>query len=541
MQFVRNSWAQIRVLFGNLTVAERLLVATLVALAGVIIFVVLQYAASPEMVAISAFAGERQGEVVDRLNAAGIKTQITNGQVMVPADKQIDALVVLQRSDLMTANTAAAFDSLVLNQNPWTSNEQNKQAFLLAKQKVLAAIVSKMVGVRGADVMVSMPEDRGFGRRTVRPSASVNVVMQAPRKVDKAMVEAVAGLVAGAVAEMTPQDVVVIDANAGRQFTVKSGSDAFAAEAMEFVQKLETYHREKINEVLSYIPGVIVAVNVQTDPTVHRTVSEREYERNQPLRSERSVETERRDTAMAGAPGARSNTGVDIESGGGAGSSDKSSETLTEFLDTKITKDVQTVESGHNVQQINVTVNVPRSFFARIYTQGKADAKEPDDTALAPLVTQQLAQIESQVEPLIAATGKGVVKAHMIPDHTMFMPVSAEAGGPASTLAVMVGSKWMIPTVLGVLALGLMVMMARKATQVPPMPTAQEMAGVPPMLPVEDDLVGEVESGDATMAGVELDEDEMRHRKIAEQIGEMIRGNPTEAATLVRKWVRTEE
>jgi flagellar biosynthesis/type III secretory pathway M-ring protein FliF/YscJ len=43
------------------------------------------------------------------------------------------------------------------------------------------------------------------------------------------------------------------------------------------------------------------------------------------------------------------------------------------------------------------------------------------------------------------------------------------------------------------------------------------------------------------MAGVELDEDDMRHRKIAEQIAEMIRGNPGEAATLVRKWVRTEE
>ena len=94
--------------------------------------------------------------------------------------------------------------------------------------------------------------------------------MQHGRRVDKNLVDAIAGWVRGAVAEMRPQDVTVIDANLGRVFTVADEDQILPGEAMAQMAQLEQYHRSKIMEVLSYIPGVIVAVNVRADPVLRQ-------------------------------------------------------------------------------------------------------------------------------------------------------------------------------------------------------------------------------------------------------------------------------
>ncbi len=558
MQFLQKTWAQIQALFANLTLAERWLMATLLVLAGAIIFIVLQYAAAPERNDITAFlgTGPRQAEAIARLQARGIEVTNTGGRVFVSADDQADAISVLTTADLLTGDTSAAFDDLIVNQTWWKTNAQNQQALLLAKQKVLGSIVAKMVGVRNADVLISMPEDRGFGRSTVRPSASVNVVTQGSRSVDKALVEAIAGLVAGAVAEMSPQDVVVVDALQGRQFTVKSAMEALPGDAMELVQKIEAYHHAKIAELLSYIPGVIVAVNVQVDPTQRKQIEAVEYEKTEALRSETNQETESTTTAAGGgAPGARSNTGMGIEGGGGGESTaQKTSMSRSEFNPKNAVRRETSVEAGGVVQAINVTVNVPRSYFVQIAKAGKADAPEPDDAALAPIVQRELAQIQSQVEPLVTAAGGAAgngaggatsgVRTHMIPDRSLWMPVTAGVGASSSGVQMVLDNAWAKPAGVALLAavsLAIMLVMARKATQTQPMPSIEELAGVPPTLQSDDDLVGEAETGDSTMPGMELDDEELRHRKIAEQITELIKSNPAEAAGLVRKWVRTEE
>ena len=55
---------------------------------------------------------------------------------------------------------------------------------------------------------------------------------------------------------------------------------------------------------------------------------------------------------------------------------------------------------GHDLQRINVTVNVPRSYFVNIYKMGKSgDKTEPDDTALKPVVDLQLVDSPTRSNP----------------------------------------------------------------------------------------------------------------------------------------------
>ncbi len=70
------------------------------------------------------------------------------------------------------------------------------------------------------------------------------------------------------------------------------------------------------------------------------------------------------------------------------------------------------------------------------------------------------------------------------------------------------------------------------------MPSPAELAGIPPSLPNEDDVIGEAEEMDTALTGVELDDNQIRSRKLAEQVKDLVKSNPNEASTLVQRWVR---
>ena len=73
----------------------------------------------------------------------------------------------------------------------------------------------------------------------------------------------------------------------------------------------------------------------------------------------------------------------------------------------------------------------------------------------------------------------------------------------------MVQSDWAKPVGLGVMALSAMVLMlamVRNASRLPTMPKPEDLAGVPPVLPTDEDLFGEAEESESAMAGVEIDE-----------------------------------
>lgn len=547
MQFLTKSWAQIQAFLSQLSVTTRWLIGCVLIILVLSAWLVLQYVGQAEMVSISRFASDHPAEAVARLRTAGIEVTNRAGQMLVNADQYDQAMVILASSDLLAGDTASAFDEMIAQQSPWQSNAQNAQALLLAKQKVLGKIVAKMAGVNSASVILSMPEIKGFGATHVRPSGSVNVVMKSGRGVDKALVEAIAGLVSGAVAEMQPRDVVVIDANRGRQFTVKSHDEMLPGETQELAQNLEQWYHEKISEVLGYIPNVILAVNVRVDPVHSRQVEQFDYEKADPLKVEFTRESQSQEAARGGEAGARPNTGLDIASGRGSGRSESVTENRNEFGEKNVTRRVQTREVGHVAQQVNVTVNVPRSYFIGVYKQGKGpDEPAPDDTQLKPIIDAQLAQIQAQVEPLIAtAEGAGVVRAHMVPDRSQIEMhaglVAVEAPG---AVAMVLGSDWAKPVGLGVLALlslGIMFSMVRKATQPPVMPTSEELAGLPPKLSGDGEVLGEAEQSEGSMEGVEMKDEDVRLHKLAQQISEMVEANPNEAAAMVKRWIVSED
>jgi len=548
MEFLKRYWSQIRVQSAQMPANTRLLIGSLVIILLLVGYLVLQYTGKPQMVPITSFAGERQEEVAANLRQRGIDVVVENGQMLVPYEQRIDALAAMESSGLLAPDTSKAFDDAIFKSSPWDPSAKTSMAFLQAKQKFLAQVITKMKGVRGADVVISMPQQVGFGRSHIKPSASVSVVMQSGR-MNKQLVEAIASLVSGAVAEMSPREVVVIDAVDGRAHRVGDPEEMNTDQLMANIVLIEGRYHQKISDLLQYIPGVIVAVSVRTDTVQHQDIREWKYSPNEALKKERTRTSETTDVRSGGESGLRSNVGADIVAGGNkTGSSTKTEEIETEFGPRELTSEARIKKTGQMAQDVNVTVNVPRSFFVSLFKSSKpADTADPDDAALQPLVDAHLAAIKKQVEPLIKTeVGPGSVTTHMILDVGAILAMTDGSGGAVGAGGVMsvVSAEWFQPAMLGTLALfslGLMFFMVRKATRIAPIPTAAELAGIPPQITPDDDLLGEVTEHEQAMAGVELAEEEVQVRKVAQQIDELVSEYPAEAATLFKRWVRAEE
>lgn len=545
MDYLKRSWAQVNARFDGMTQSQRwLILVTLVFglfLAGLFVYVF----SAKDTVPITGFAMGRSDEALVRLQAAGIDARQQGTQIVVPVDEKADAIAMLVQDDLLSDNSSQAFDELIKNQSPWLNQQQNRVAYLAAKQKFLESVVRKMKGVKNAAVVLSLPEDTGFGSTFVRPSGSVSVTMRGSgNKVEQQLVEAVAGLISGSVAEMTPMDVVVIDANQGVQHTVDSADDMMAADAIALKRDEEREHREKIASRLRYIgSGLIVEVAVRTSEVAKRSATAWEYMKDQPLASEMVEDSTSKDTRQGGETGARPNTGMDIAGNRASGSEETVNKQHTEFLAQPLTKQETQVYSGHLLEEVNISIGVPRSYFVGIFRASNPDHEGPvDDTALGPIITRQLSMIESQVKPLMTSKAAGTVTVDMYPDESVFGAVTA--GTSANGLAAVMQSDWVGPASmigLAMLAVGIMLAMVRRATKPEQMPSVEELAGIPPSMNVDDELVGEAEEHEAAMAGVELGDDELRTRKVAEQISDMIKSNPDEASHLLKKWVHYDE
>ncbi|MEM8781675.1 MAG: hypothetical protein AAGE65_02370 [Planctomycetota bacterium] len=546
MDFLTNQWTYIRAQLEGLSATAKALVGMVVVVMLLVGFLAVLYAGQSAMQPVSAFIDGPAGPAVAQLEARGIEAQVSNGVVHVPANELEPAIAVLAENSMLTADLFGAFESM--QASPWMSNAQNEAQRQKIMMRMLSNVITNFDDVRTATVLFDIPEATGFGQSYRKPTASVTMSMRNGNTIPKNMQEAVADLVVGAVENLDRSAVRVIDATNGRSYTVKDDADMLPTDVLELITAVERQHRDKLMDVFSYIPGVRVAVNVTLDPTRQEHVESIQYVESQPLASESSEEVLNENFSDAGNAGVRPNTEMSITTGNSGGSTQSTVETRTEFMELlPQSKSVRQL-AGHMAERVNATINVPRSYFVAIYNASNPDAEgPPDDAALLPIIDRELADIQEQAGPLVMARvgGQDVpgnVVAKMVFDAAFLQSVQppAAAGGVGDLMS----SPWVGTASVAGLALaavGLMLMLVRKATQDEPLPTVEELAGVPDVLPADEDLIGEAQDVESTMEGLEIGEDQLKSRKIAEQISDLIKANPGEAGSLLGKWVDADD
>ena len=579
MELFRQALATIKKHLGQLRPTDKLLIGSLMVIITMALVLVAMFSANRRMVELlPGMAAADQRRAATFLTAASVPNQVgSDGKLMVPSEREGQARALLAENGQLSGDKATMFDNLLEKQSWMLSNQQNAQIFMVALQNQLASDIAKFKGVRSATVILDIPEATGIGRAVRKPTASATVTTRDGSPLAQSTVDAIAGYIAGSRAGLGVEQVRVIDASTGKQRRPTTESDMIPTTYLEHAARVEGTVRDRLSELLGYIPGVIVAVTAQVDVTRVESTTTSHLPTGQGTLSEIRKTTEDTTNSAQSTPGAepglQSNVAADVSRGkGGAGNTSSTTKTENEFEILPGTKSEKVADPRGMPTMVAVSVSVPYGFVEALVKKqsgsagaaaapaGGAGSAGVDEKSVNDLFDKQVRpKIEALIRPQVRAlsASKGLsdqdldklmqqsVSVAMVPmDVPVSVGVSQQAGFMGGAINLALGGGLVEKAVLGVLSLlavGMMFMLVRRAGKKADIPTAEELVGLPPQLASNSDVIGEAVEGDAPLAGIEVGEEQVQAQKMLEQVGDLVKQNPQAAAKLVSRWITSHE
>jgi len=563
MDRLRLIFQRVRTQLGELSATQKLLLGSLGVIGLMALFLVSQYAGQRSYEDL--MQADPDLEAVRFLRTQGINAEQVDGRVVVPSGTRRAALAAMAESGHLPDDTTLLFNSLVEQQSWTNSREQNEQLFLIALQNELARVIAGFGGVRSASVIIDDPQPTGIGRIVRDPTASATVFTQGGGPLRQPLIDAVAGLVAGARAGLRVENVRVINGSTGTQHRATSPDDAAASNYLEHVAAVEKAMHRKIQGLLGYIPGVIVAVTARVDIARENIQTTSYLPKDEGSQTELLVGETKSQAETAGAggaaePGLRSNAAADINRGGSGGGGQTTSTSETSFENYVGQMVTQRFDPKGMPTSLVASVNVPRSFVVAAISGEDPENAPPDEQRIMEEFERIRQSIIESVSPHLntgeggSATlgagntdsgSTGVVKVSMIPADTGGMVEPEQAGLLGSGGGMLAMGDGLIETallaVLSAVSLAMMVLMVRRAGKEAKLPSAEELVGIPPVLESDSELIGEVNESDGALEAVEVDESRMNRSKMLEQVGELIRQDPEQTSKLLHRWVAADD
>jgi flagellar biosynthesis/type III secretory pathway M-ring protein FliF/YscJ len=566
---LRQAIATIRAQLVGLNSTHKLLIGSGLVIAVMAMFLVSQYAGSPQLVELMpGVPPAEQQRAAAILRASNFEIKDTDGRLMVKPGVQVAALATLQEQGQLPGDTSLLFRNLIEKQSWQNSRTQNEQMFQIALQNELGHVISNFRGIRSATVLIDAPQAQGLGTAVRRPTASVTVFTDSGLVIEQSAVDAIASLVSGAKSGLLVENVRVIDGSTGRQRVPTSSDQVLPTQYREQAAATEEQKRRQILDLLSYIPGVVVAVTAEVDITQRRAqeTSYRSIDEGGTVsllaRETKNSVTESTSTQSA-EPGLRSNQTLDISRGGtGSGVRSEQKDADTEMENRIGSKVEQIVDPRGMPTRLAASVNIPEGYIEGLVRKAKESGAAGSAAGggagggAGAAVTQSeiddrfdviATRVRESLLPHLKTQGvDGEVRVSMVP-----MDVPEVAGG--SSQAGMFGGgggllasggggliEKVVLAALAVVAIGMMVAMVRRGGKPAKLPTPQEIIGIPPTLDTGSSVVGEADEIETAMAGIEVEEGSVRVQKMLEQLTEIVEADPAGTTKVLNRWLQVD-
>lgn len=482
------------------------------------------------------------GDVEAALKRLAVDYRIKDDQIMVPPQQRTQILGRLMELESFQGKVTIDFARLIESDSPWMSENEKQWRRTVALGGELSRTIASMSGIKSARVYIDNTMRRGFAGRSVAPSAVVSVWPQPGFAIDKKRVNMLASLVSGAVAGLDMTKVKVVDESAGRSYTPSGPDDAMASDLLEMRRSEEEHYERKIQDRLSYIPGVLASVFAEQD--THETQTQKTSLSKPVISKSRSETTTENRGPAAAEPGTRPNVGATLASSGRIETKETES-SEDEFMGERGRETTSTRNTRGVVIKLTATIGVPRSWLIQTYKKLNRTEEDPaDEAALQEIEEREFPKIAAAVSQIINAESEQQVAVSSFPD---FAPVQMEAGAAAQTgtapMMARLGTR--VPEIalisLAAFSLMAMLLMVRKASdgsklekeKAAPMGPGFEL---PPPMEVPT-VTGGVGGDSGVLVGHELDSDQLQSAQVAEQVGKMVNDNPSQAADLVKRWM----
>ncbi|MFZ5720769.1 MAG: flagellar basal-body MS-ring/collar protein FliF [Pseudomonadota bacterium] len=292
------------------------------------------------------------------LDQAGVKYEVKGdgSTIMVPRDEVAATRLMLSAKGLPTAGSVGyeIFDEAsALGQTDFVQ-QLNRQRALEGE---LARTIRSLEGITSARVHLVLPKRQLFEEEAEQPSASVNINVGG-RQPNADQVRAIQNLVSGAVPNMRPDRVTVVDQHAK---TLSGGEVGMAAEADGRKSEVESRIAKQVKQLVEGVVGPGKArVNVTADLELARvTVQQETFDPDgQVIRSESTSEESARENDTAG--GGQASVAANVPGADGGFDNNSSSSGRTDSTTNyEISKTIRTevMEPG-TVKRLSVAVAV---------------------------------------------------------------------------------------------------------------------------------------------------------------------------------------
>ena len=333
---------------------------------------------------------------------------VEGNRIRVPLGQESKYMAALADKGALPPTLGGYMDRLV-NIGPLTPKDQRETLKRIAIQNQLQQIVSQMTGVEQAAVMYDVEESKGFG--AVRQHGLGQCEAAAGGQLDENQVRMIRNLVASSIAGLKRENVTVTDLSGQ---TYSGGSDGSAGIDDPYMIRKRMFEKqwdEKLAEVLSYIPGVLVKSNVELDVETAHEESHTEFDpKTVPYQQRESSNSKvtHAPAATAGRPGfvvnQHSNQPAAIGAGGGNENTDESNQTETQIAVPNKTK--KFTLAGLTPKQVKCTVGIPSSYYEKVWQQNNPtppgqEPKKPDKAALDAIETEVKSKVQDSVITLL--------------------------------------------------------------------------------------------------------------------------------------------
>lgn len=553
MDFLNKAFAQLAELFRSMSPGARitagLLLAVVVASAGFLFnhqvtggdayLLEGQHFSTAELQAIESAFGQ-----------AGLNNfDFDGGRVRVPRAQKAKYMAALVDGNAMPAHFGSHLDAAVSKPSPFTSKQQQDAMLKIGLQKELAAVITQMKGVETASVLYDVQKKGGLKlETTVTASVSVKPVGENPLPSDQ--VPKIRALVASAIANLTPEQVTVVDLN-GPSYQAtgnKNVHDVFDDPYAQRVKYWQGHYERTILQALNYVPGVVVTANVELDP--HTKLQEEKTRVDSknvvPLFVQDETDTEQTDAANpSGQPGLqaqqRPNAPATLPAQARGSHTEKERSSRREQNDTS--RDWTKTETAPlTPKRVTVTVAVPSSYFEKVYRdQNPSPPDQPpppvDKKALAQIQTDETSRIQNSIAPLIPQVDPTADPRPLV-TVTPFHHLPAAAIPVPATSEIALGwlaANWSTVGMTGLALLSLV--MLRSMVRAAPAPSATPDMPLPPPPPsVEKTAEKGVAEGEGKGAN-RLKRRSGSGQSLREELADMVREDPDTAASILRSWI----
>ena len=406
--------------------------------------------------------------------------------------------------------------------------------------KELRRVLRALPDIEDASVKWARSKPGRWPNNATRVTALVTVRPRPGRELSRSRIESLRYAAASMVPDLKPENVTVLNQTTGEAYTAETDGGPFDSGLLQKIRDYEREYEEKIRAVLSYIPGVLVSVNVDPEKLeryreTRRTVEPKPVAVQQ---QEERMTTSNSEQPTQAEPGPQANTPRQLPVQPGRQRTEQITESSTQTVSLPSITVTEKDYLAAMPESVQVAVSIPVAYAQTVALESKQSAAPQGDDSQADVTVSDAEiaaaeadikqKVQSQVSRLIpnGSPSEAVDVSFHVPGKPQVEPFEPGFLEQAGELA----ARWGGALGLVLFAIWALWMLNKSLAASPPAEESEPPEPLPAVPPSDDGESDALQEEEEPLPPAPSKRDKVQA---------IVRDNPEMAAAVLSKWMQS--